>query len=145
MFTKLTKQDCFTPQGQHNGHALRLLLRDAYVDLTEMLQTMGQQLHSLTGFWLIYTPDWGVSNRIVCWADQFLTYVSTDFPNRQTPGSLWGDENCHHSLKRRWKLPSFTQVCKFISNRLHATCGGGQMVLRHGIHFDFNSEFYRAQ
>ena len=36
----------------------------------------------------------------------------------------------------------FTDFCKFISNRLHATCGGGQTELRHGVHFDFYSSIH---
>ena len=36
-------------------------------------------------------------------------------------------------------------MCKFMSKRLHATCGGGQTELRCGIHFDFSLSFYTAQ
>ena len=38
--------------------------------------------------------------------------------------------------------PDTTDLCKIISNRLHATCGGSQMGLHSGIHFDFSFEFY---
>ena len=36
-------------------------------------------------------------------------------------------------------------LCKKISNRLHATCGGGQTELRRGIHIGFYLSFYTAQ
>ena len=39
----------------------------------------------------------------------------------------------------------YTQLCKFISNRLHAKCGGGKAELQCRIDFDFNLEFYTSQ
>ena len=38
-----------------------------------------------------------------------------------------------------------TDLCKKISNRLHATCGGGQTKLRRGIHIGFYLSFYTPQ
>ena len=38
-----------------------------------------------------------------------------------------------------------TDLCNKISNRLHATCGGGQTGLRRGIHISFSLSFYTAQ
>ena len=38
-----------------------------------------------------------------------------------------------------------TDLCKIISNRLHATCGGGQTELQRGIHFGFYLFFYTPQ
>ena len=42
-------------------------------------------------------------------------------------------------------IDEYTDLCKKISNRLHATCGGGQTGLRRGIHIGFYLSFYTPQ
>ena len=52
---------------------------------------------------------------------------------------------CTPCKQNKMQILTGLNISKYLSCRLHATCGGGQTELRRGIHMGFSFSFYTAQ